>query len=122
MDGPSPAERNAMAQRLISRNRLPEALDLLNETIRQDPRLAATFENRGTEIDVNPVALRSEFFDSPQTVRQWSAFRDRGLGEEAPESLGLVADQIRAFLLPPAESLAAGRQFSLRWSAPGPWE
>jgi hypothetical protein len=84
--------------------------------------IAATFDNRGTEIDVDPVALRSEFFDSPQTVRQWSAFRERGLGEEAPESLRLVADQIRAFLLPPAESLAAGRQFSLRWSAPGPWE
>jgi len=46
MDGPSPAERNATAQRLISRKRLPEALDLLNETIRQDPRHAETFENR----------------------------------------------------------------------------
>ena len=46
MNGPSPAERNATAHRLISRNRLPEALDLLNETIRQDPRHAETFENR----------------------------------------------------------------------------
>ena len=35
-----------MAQRLISRNRLAEALDLLNETIRQAPRFAETFENR----------------------------------------------------------------------------
>ena len=46
MDGSSPAERNATAQRLISRNKLPEALDLLNETIRLDPRHAETFENR----------------------------------------------------------------------------
>ena len=51
MDGPSPAERNAMAQRLISRNRLSEALDLLNETIRLDPRLAATFENRAVVFE-----------------------------------------------------------------------
>ncbi len=46
MDGPSPAERNAMALRLISRKKLQEALDLLNETIRQDSRFAASFENR----------------------------------------------------------------------------
>ncbi len=46
MDGSSQAERNAMAQRLIARNKLAEALDLLNETIRQDPRFAETFENR----------------------------------------------------------------------------
>jgi len=40
-----------MAQRLISRNRLAEALDLLNETIRQDPRFAATFENRAVVFE-----------------------------------------------------------------------
>lgn len=51
MDGPSQAERNAMAQRLISRNKLVEALDLLNETIRQDPRFAATFENRAVVFE-----------------------------------------------------------------------
>ena len=51
MDGSSPAERNAMAQRLISRNKLSEALDLLNETIRQDPRLAETFENRAVVFE-----------------------------------------------------------------------
>lgn len=51
MDGPSPAEQNAMAQRLIGRNKLAEALDLLNETIRQDPRLATTFENRAVVFE-----------------------------------------------------------------------
>ena len=40
-----------MAQRLISRNKLSEALDLLNETIRQDPRLAETFENRAVVFE-----------------------------------------------------------------------
>ena len=84
--------------------------------------IAATFDNRVTEIEVDPVALRSEFFDSPQTVRHWSTFRDRGLGQEAPESLRLVVEQIRTFLLPSAASLAKGMQFSLSWSAPGPWE
>ena len=51
MDGPSPAEQNAMAQRLIGRNKLAEALDLLNKAIRQDPRLAATFENRAVVFE-----------------------------------------------------------------------
>ena len=40
-----------MAKRLISRNRLAEALDLLNETIRQDPRFAASFENRAVVFE-----------------------------------------------------------------------
>lgn len=40
-----------MAERLIGRNKLAEALDLLNETIRQDPRLAATFENRAVVFE-----------------------------------------------------------------------
>jgi len=51
MDGPSQAELNAMAQRLIGRNKLAEALDLLNETIRQDPRLAETFEIRAVVFE-----------------------------------------------------------------------
>ncbi len=40
-----------MAQRLISRNKLVEALDLLNETIRDAPRFAATFENRAVVFE-----------------------------------------------------------------------
>lgn len=40
-----------MAQRLISRNKLAEALDLLNETIRLSPRFAETFEHRAVVFD-----------------------------------------------------------------------
>jgi hypothetical protein len=46
MYGPSPAERIAMARRLIGRNKLTEALDILNEAIRQDPRYPDTYEAR----------------------------------------------------------------------------
>ncbi|HEY5640891.1 MAG TPA: hypothetical protein VIW01_12675 [Dehalococcoidia bacterium] len=51
MDGPSPAERIALAQRLISRNKLAEALDVLNEAIRQNARFAPTFECRAVVFD-----------------------------------------------------------------------
>ena len=49
-----------MAQRLISRKRLPEALDLLNETIGQDPRLAATFETRAIAFEAMGMLPQAE--------------------------------------------------------------
>jgi len=52
MYGPSPAEQNAMARRLIARRKLEEALDLLNETVRHDPRYAETFENRAEVFEL----------------------------------------------------------------------
>ncbi|MEX1194435.1 MAG: hypothetical protein WD904_14225 [Dehalococcoidia bacterium] len=41
-----------MARRLISRRKLNEALDLLNDTIRQDPRFAESFENRAEVFEM----------------------------------------------------------------------
>lgn len=52
MYGPSPAEQNAMARRLIARRKLEEALDLLNEAIRHNPRYAETFENRAEVFEM----------------------------------------------------------------------
>jgi hypothetical protein len=41
-----------MARRLIGRKKLEEALELLNETIRFDPRYAESFENRAEVFDL----------------------------------------------------------------------
>lgn len=43
--------RNAAARRLIARNRLREALDVLNEAIRIDPRWAESYDNRATVFE-----------------------------------------------------------------------
>ena len=106
MDGPSQAERNAMAQRLISRNRLAEALDLLNETIRQDPRFAASFENRAgvfEALGMHPqaeadrrkaAALRAAQPASvPPPDSTPAEPPDSGSGEEAAPEVALPSDE-----------------------------
>ncbi|HUF53261.1 MAG TPA: hypothetical protein VMR52_05745 [Dehalococcoidia bacterium] len=52
MYGPSAAERIAMARRLLARNRLQEAIDILNEAVRQDPRFPDTFETRAEAFEM----------------------------------------------------------------------
>lgn len=52
MYGPSPAERIAMARRLIGRNKLSEALDILNEAIRHDPRFPDTYDTRAEVFEM----------------------------------------------------------------------
>lgn len=48
----TPAElRNAAARRLMARGRFREALDVLNEAIRLDPRYAESFDNRAAVFD-----------------------------------------------------------------------
>ncbi len=48
----TPAElRNAAARRLMARNRFREALDVLNEAIRIDPRFAESYDNRAVVFE-----------------------------------------------------------------------
>ncbi|MCH7483754.1 MAG: hypothetical protein IIA90_01240 [Chloroflexi bacterium] len=106
MDGPSQAERNAMAQRLISRNKLAEALDLLNETIRQDQRFAATFENRAVVFEAlgmhpqaqadrrRAAALRAALPASAPSLDSTPAEPpDSGSGEWAAPAVALPGDE-----------------------------
>lgn len=83
--------------------------------------ISGTFSNRGTRIDADPVALSSEFHDAPQPSRQWRAFLEKGLVQEAPGSLSEVAHHLRTFLLPPVGALVEGHLFRGVWMAPGPW-
>lgn len=51
--------RNAAAKRLMARRRFREALDVLNEAIRADPRYAESYDNRAQVFDamgMNPQA------------------------------------------------------------------
>ncbi len=82
-----------MAQRLISRNRLSEALDLLNETIRQDPRLAATFENRAIVFEglgMHPQAQADRRKAAALRAAQPPSTRPQGATPAEPKDSGSV--------------------------------
>lgn len=83
--------------------------------------ISRTFANRETEVDLDPVCFRSEFFGTNTATTQWRAFIEKAPGVDAPSSLAEVAEQLRDFLLPVARTVGKGQQFEGRWEAPGPW-
>ena len=83
--------------------------------------IAATFANRETAIDVEPIAFTPEFTEQASTVAQWTAFRKKLPNTECPETLAEVVPFLTQFLLPIARACAAGESFEQRWLPGGPW-
>jgi hypothetical protein len=83
--------------------------------------IAATFTNRGTAIDVEPIALTPEFIEQASTRSQWTAFRERLPNTECPETLAEVVPFLLQLLLPLARACACGERFEQRWPPGGPW-
>ncbi len=83
--------------------------------------IAATFANRETAIDVEPIAFTSGFTEQVRTVTQWSAFRKKLPNTECPESLAELVPLLAQFLLPVARACAGGESFDQRWPPGGPW-
>jgi hypothetical protein len=84
--------------------------------------IGATFKRRGTAVPTGePEGLSAAFYDDPGKQRQWSAFLGRtGLAGQTP-ALPVAAQALRTFLLPPLPALGAGKAFTARWPAGGPW-
>jgi len=83
--------------------------------------IAATFANRDTAIDVEPIAFTAEFTEHPSTLAQWTAFRRKLPNTECPETLAEVVPFLARLLLPIARACAAGESFEQRWQPGGPW-
>ena len=62
--------------------------------------IAKTFDNRGTPIETEPVALTPVFTDAEDIAKQWAAFLKRAQLAHAPKSFGKLRGLLRAFLLP----------------------
>jgi len=80
-----------------------------------------TFDNRGTRLGSQPVALTSEFGEDALKQAQWRAFLVRNRLDNAPSRLADVVTALTDFLGPVAAAVASGRGFRKRWQAPGPW-
>lgn len=81
-----------------------------------------TFENRGTKLDANPIALTPTFTAAEGTQRQWAAFVKRSQLNNAPKTLDEARDPLRRFLLPVVTALLESQTFAASWAAPGPWQ
>lgn len=83
--------------------------------------IAATFTNRGTSIELAPIAFTPDFTEQSSTLAQWTAFRNRLPNAQCPEKLSEVTTFLAEFLLPVAGACATGETFELRWTPGGPW-
>lgn len=86
--------------------------------------LHATFAHRGTEIpDSVPTVLTTEYSAQPEVVGMWSAYR-RGValaGDDVPESLQDLSDEVAGFLMPVVKAVADGDVFDVRWKPGVGW-
>jgi len=72
--------------------------------------ISATFRNRGTTIEAEPIGLTQAYCDDPARAIQWRAFVRRSrFGEEAGERVRLVTE-IRQFALPVLSAVAGGNR------------
>ena len=82
-----------------------------------------TFGRRRTAIPHDlPIALSDEFGLDAGKAIQWKAFIGRSRLETGDAELSLVIDELRIFLWPVLQSLSAGGQLELNWSAGGGWQ
>jgi Nucleotidyl transferase AbiEii toxin, Type IV TA system len=83
--------------------------------------VAATFANRKTTIDLNPVALTTVFSQSAVAAIQWKAFVRKGMFTNAPMDLADAMADLTTFLLPIAASIGVDK-FPMVWQPGGPWQ
>ena len=82
--------------------------------------IGATFHNRGTTVEVDPVGLTEAFSSDLARAVQWRAFVRRSrLGLE-PE-LETIVQQVRLFASLPLAAVAEKQPFVLKWEPGGPW-
>src|SRR5579871_2375480 len=84
--------------------------------------ISATFRNRGTTIEAEPIGLTQAYCDDPARVIQWRAFVRRSRFGEEGFGLTRIVDEIRPFLLPILSKIKANDPFTSHWKPGGPWE
>lgn len=84
--------------------------------------IAATFRNRSTPIERQPVGLTPAFANDPAKIKQWGAFRALQRSVVVPEKLEDVVASIADFCLPVLASVAEGAAFKQTWNPGARWE
>ena len=85
--------------------------------------IESTFARRKTDLPMGePVALTSDFARDMVKQTQWTAFVNRSRLSVSVGMLDSITTSIRAFLLPPTESLVKEVSFHLGWIPGEPWK
>lgn len=80
-----------------------------------------TFDRRNTRLPAEtPIALTSEFSESPTKQAQWRAFLQRTAITHAPAPLPKLMLAVTEFVMPPTRAALASTAFDHTWEA-GPW-
>lgn len=80
-----------------------------------------TFDNRKTVLEAVPFALTPDFAEVVGKEAQWKGFVRKARLEDAPDTLSLVVETLRPFLLPLTAVVSEGEEFTGVWRSPGPW-
>ena len=83
--------------------------------------ISATFRNRGTTIEAEPIGLTQAYCDYPARAIQWRAFVRRSRFSEESGELARLVTKIRQFALPMFSAIAAENPFEALWKPGGPW-
>ena len=118
----------AMVKLGILNSRMKDFYDLwlLSRQFDFDGRVLATairktFENRRTDIPIQPTVLQDSLAKDPIKETQWRAFIRKARLDNAPVSFAEAVYAITAFLEPVIAALVAEEDFHKTWEAPGPW-
>ena len=118
----------AMVKLGILNSRMKDFYDLwlLSRQFDFDGRVLATairktFENRRTDIPIQPTVLQDSLAKDPIKETQWRAFIRKARLDNAPASFAEAVSAITAFLGPVIAALVAEEDFHKTWEAPGPW-
>jgi predicted nucleotidyltransferase component of viral defense system len=83
--------------------------------------ITATFQHRGTRIEVEPVGLTNAFCADPARGIQWRAFVRRSRFPDDQDDLQKLVAEVRGFVFPVLANAAAQEPFQAHWHAGGPW-
>ena len=85
--------------------------------------IKSTFAGRKTDLPTDePIAFSKDFSEDAAKQAQWTAFVKRSRLSVSAGTLDGITTSIRAFLLPPTESLVKGKPFLFDWMPGGPWK
>jgi len=83
--------------------------------------ITATFQNRGTPVEAEPLGLREAYGTEPARLRQWAAFRRRSRLSTAPENLSDLVQLVHDFATPVLLAIDGKLGFKSTWAPGGPW-
>ena len=98
---------------------LSRTFDFKGETLAE--AVEKTFENRNTQITIDPTVFDRSFVKDRGKKAQWQGFIKKAKLADAPEAFEDVVEAVKMFINPLVVSLTQEQTFQRVWTAPGPW-